>query len=131
MLLAIILAGLLCVAAGIPVLPVLVVGGIAMAVLSYGLTGEKRCLNLGIGLAIIGASHYMVPKLLRHGDTASVFPEWLVELLLSDALLATVAVTVILVTGIIGLFGPLRGVPLDIDGVLKVLREREEKNKPD
>jgi hypothetical protein len=60
MLLGIIAAMFICIAFGLPVLPVLVVGGFLMASLAYLMTRDKQILNLLMGLAIVAGSHYIM-----------------------------------------------------------------------
>lgn len=129
MLLVIIIAGLACVAAGLPVLAVLLVGGITMALFAYGLSRQKTCLHLGIGLAVVSCNHYIAAQLPRPSGSDSFLPAWVEALAQSETFVGAIAVVVILVTAFIGIFGPLRGVPLDMDGVLRQVRQREGKSK--
>lgn len=112
---------------GLPYLPVLVVGALAMSALSFALTHSRRIAHIGVGFGVILLNHVMLAVLLTspEGSEIGVWTTWLA----SDELLAAASCVVIVATMFLGMFGPLNDVPLDTDGVLKKVQDRNHKGR--
>lgn len=119
-----IIAALICAAAfGFPVLPVLVGGAVLMAVLAYMLTRIATILKIAVGLIIV-LGHRLVLSMAM----PPVEHPWM-SFLASDEVLGAVAVVVILASWGIGMFGPLSGVPLDMEGVVRKVQDVDAATK--
>ena len=112
---------------GFPMLPVLVIGGIAMSGLSFVLTRDKRIARIGLGFGVVVLNYLLVRNVLATAEQSEVLPwaSWLA----SDSHLAIVSCIVIVVTLYLGIFGPVQHLPLNMDDVLKMVEDCDKKHQ--
>jgi hypothetical protein len=119
-----ILAGVL--AAGIfgfPVVPVLVFGAIAMCGLAFYLTRDGRLLRIGLGAVTVLANQVLVKVFFK--DPADI-PGW-ASWMASDTTVVAVSCIAIALAMFYGVLGPVRDLPLTLDGVLKTVKDAEQR----
>lgn len=110
--LAIVVAGL----SGLPVMPVFIVGALAMLGTAYILSRSDRLLS--VATVYFGAIvlHFVAPEF--------GLPSWM-NFASSDIALYAVSGAVMLLAAAIGIFAPLDPKLLSEDGALQMVRERE------
>lgn len=77
---------------GLPILPVVVAGALAICGAGYRLTRNKSLMRLGFGMGVVAGTHYTTGQL-----GASI---------LSDTFISALAIIVIIFATILGIFGP-------------------------
>jgi len=124
MLLMIILALLVCVITGFAVLPVLVIGALAISALSFYVTRNPRIRLMGTGFALYTAM-YLTASILN-SQAGSEIPSW-ATWAHSDTLLGGLAVVTTIFAAGLGIFGPMLRVPTDMESVMQQVKDADDK----
>lgn len=109
---AIIVAGV----AGLPVVPVFIVGAFAMLATAYMLSRSERLLSI--------CAVYFLSVMLHFSSAEFPFPAWM-SFTSSDTFLYVCSGAVMVLAGAIGIFSPLDPKMLEQDGALQMVKERE------
>lgn len=110
--LAIVVAGL----SGLPVMPVFIVGALAMLGTAYILSRSDRLLSVATVYFGTIVLHFVAPEF--------GLPSWM-KIASSDIALYAVSGVVMLLAAAIGIFAPLDPKLLSEDGALQLVRKRE------
>lgn len=127
MLLWIIVGVVVCMAFGLPALPVLIIGAALMCAMAYSFTRNKNVLRSGIALGILTASYLINVNL--GAQRPDLMPDFLFALVQSPMPVILAAIFVMLYSAVVGIFGPLEGKPLGLKSVVEAIEAKQREDK--
>jgi hypothetical protein len=101
-------AVLAAVVAGVPILPVLVIGSVLTALLAYRLTGERTLLIAAAGVSIVAVSGYLMRHAYPAAKLMSPVLDRVAGIAASPWLAGALAIFAMLYSAVYGFYGPER-----------------------
>lgn len=127
MLFWIIVGVVVCMAFGLPALPVLILGAASMCGMAYAFTRSKNVLRSGIALGILTASYLI--NTATGGERPDGMPDFLFSLVQSPTPVIVGAIFVMLYSAVVGIFGPLEDKPDSLKSVVEAIEAKQREDK--